>query len=231
MTDLSFLPNALSAASQKIADTYCLGLLQSLVTGYPFLPITTASLRPHALVHILNDIVVNDRKNIIEFGSGLSTILIGRLIKRNALDSRILSVENDEGWAKTVSRLVRNEGIEDAIDVVHAPLVETGLALDGNLWYDVSVLDDRIAGRQFDMAIIDGPNAWQKGHEKARYPTLPYIYGKLNCGFCVYLDDANRPGENSIIQLWEKKYGTEFSKVGDTLAYCKTGGVFHSAAV
>lgn len=230
-TDLSFLQSVLSEAPQKLADTYCLGLLQPLMTGYPFVPVTTGSLRPLALVEILNEVIVNGRKNIIEFGTGLSTLLIGRLIKKNALDIRLLSVEQDEGWVNVMTGLLRNEGINEAADILYAPLAETALARDGNLWYDVNILDDRTDGSQFDLVIVDGPTAWQTGRELARYPALPYIFGKLSRSFCVYLDDINRPGESSIIQLWQNECKIQFSTMGDSLAYFKTPGSFHSAPI
>jgi hypothetical protein len=231
LSELSRLQHAFSAASQKMDDSYCLGLLQSLLVGYPFLPVTTGALRPLALAEILNEILINDRRNIIEFGSGLSTLLIGRLIKRNGLDARILSVESDEGWAGKLTGLIQKEGTEEMIDILYAPLRETALGLDGNLWYDVDVLNGRTAGKTFDLVIVDGPTAWQKGRERARYPALPYIFGCLDKRYCIYLDDANRPGESAILQQWQKELGIGFSILGGTLAWYKTGDSYYSAPI
>src|SRR5690606_36365313 len=64
-------------------DILSVNFLNTLMNGYPYLPFSGSSLRPFCLNHILNDIVINNRKHIIEFGSGISTILIGRLIKKN----------------------------------------------------------------------------------------------------------------------------------------------------
>jgi predicted O-methyltransferase YrrM len=71
---------------------------------------------------MLNDIVINDRKSIIEFGSGLSTIMIGRLIKKNGLDTRVLPVEHDEEWMKALAGILKNENTGDAVTLLHARL-------------------------------------------------------------------------------------------------------------
>lgn len=231
MTDIYRFQHILAESGRRIDDIYCLGLLQSLMAGYGFLPITAGSLRPFCLVHMLNDIVLNGRNNIIEFGSGLSTILIGRLIKRSKLNTRLISVEHDRQWANVLTEILQNESIGDEVEIICAPLKESDLAVDGNLWYDVNAVNEQTAYKKFDMVIIDGPPAWQKGHEKARYPALPYIFNKLDGKFCIYLDDADRSGENTTLQLWQKKYGMEFSIMGGTLAYFAVGGSFYSAPI
>ena len=68
---------------------------------------------------MLNDIVTNDRKSIVEFGSGMSTIMIGRLIKNNGLDSRLVTVEHDKGWVDVLAGILRKESIHDVIDNRH----------------------------------------------------------------------------------------------------------------
>src|SRR5690554_1898626 len=63
-----------------------------------FIPFTTWSVSPSIILHILNDIVINKRCNIIEFGSGASTIYIARLIQTLKLDVKFFSVESNEEW-------------------------------------------------------------------------------------------------------------------------------------
>jgi hypothetical protein len=67
---------------------------------YPYLPQSQGSIDNHSLLIIINDILLHQRQSIIEFGSGISTILIGRLIRKNGLDTRLISVENDVRWAE-----------------------------------------------------------------------------------------------------------------------------------
>ncbi|WP_276483907.1 class I SAM-dependent methyltransferase [Paraflavitalea pollutisoli] len=227
----AYLAKNVTIGAQKLDDIYSLGLLQPLLQDYPFLPITGASLRPYCLVHILNDIIVNRRKSIIEFGSGVSTILIGRLLKKNRLEARLISVEHNEEWCGVLQEQLTREGLGDRAEVIHAPLTDSVLGLDGNEWYDRDLLSRRLDDRRFDMVIVDGPPAWQQGREKARYPALPFILDRLLPHYSLYLDDANRSGEQSIIELWKNEYGIRFINAGNTLAYTRIGEVFFTEPI
>lgn len=87
-----------NADSLRLEDIYALNLLRPLITGYPYTPFTGASFRPFWLAYIIIDIVLNSRNNIIEFGYGVSTIIIGRLIKKNNLKANLISIEHDANW-------------------------------------------------------------------------------------------------------------------------------------
>lgn len=39
-----------------------------------YIPFTDYALSPYSIAHILNDLAINSRKNIVEFGSGTSSI-------------------------------------------------------------------------------------------------------------------------------------------------------------
>ena len=56
------------------------------------------SLRPFVLVSLLNEIIINKRNTIIEFGAGISTIMPGRLSKMNNLSTVIVSVKENFNW-------------------------------------------------------------------------------------------------------------------------------------
>jgi predicted O-methyltransferase YrrM len=225
---MGFLEKTLITGSQKIDDVYSIGLLQPLLNGYPYLPFTGASLRPFCMVHILNDIVVNGRKNIIEFGSGLSTILMGRLIKKNNLSATVFSVEHNKEWVNVLDGILVSEGLSEIIDIALAPLKEWELFHSKYYWYDSELLADRINSKKFDMVIIDGPPAWERGKENARFPAVTFIKDKLKADHSIYLDDANRPGEKHILERWKQQYATDFTITGGTLAYYYSHNVFYA---
>lgn len=211
-----------------IADIYALNLLQPLIQGYPFLPFTGSSFRPFCLAHIINDITINGRKNIIEFGSGVSTVLIGRLIKKNNLKATILSIDHDENWLKVLTALISNEGLDSIVTLVHAPLAANALALDNNFWYDLEVLSKMTKNGFYDMMIVDGPPAWEISKAKSRYPALSFIIKNLSPNFSIYLDDANREGELFILKTWEKEARIKFKITGGTLAFSYSGLSFYT---
>src|SRR5574337_237471 len=213
----------------KLDDIYCLNLLQPLVGNYPFLPMTGGSLRPFCLVHLLNDLLINQRKSIIEFGSGISTILIGRLIQRQRLRTQVISIEHEKKWTAELRKVIKKEQLDKFVTVINAPLVKCKLHPDNNYWYDLNVLDNHIEKRKkFDMVIIDGPPAWQQGKELARYPALPYLKNKLSERVAIYLDDANRNGEQTILHMWQKKYSINFTLRGSTLAVYTSGHAYYT---
>ncbi len=213
--------------SLKIDDIYSLNILQPLLNGHPYLPFTGSSLRPFCLNYILNDIIVNNRKSIIEFGSGISTIMIGRLIKVNKLKTKLLSIEHNYDWVNVLSAILKTEGLEDVIEIQYSPLESCKLSIDNNQWYKLENLNNVTENKFFDMVIIDGPPAWEANKSKSRYPALPFIWDKLALSFSVFIDDASRLGEKNVIQLWENNFGIKFSVVGNTLGYYHKGSSYY----
>jgi hypothetical protein len=212
----------------KLEDTYSLALLNPLLGEFPFIPFTGASLRPFCLAHIINDIVVNDRKHIIEFGSGISTVVIGRLIKSNKLASSLVSIEHDQAWVEVLNSLLAREDLHHCVKVAWVPLAPSDLALDANGWYDTELLERNLSSAVFDMAIVDGPPAWAAGKAKARYPALPFMYERLSERCSVYLDDAERAGEREVLALWHQKFPLRFTLTGNTLAFACRGESFYT---
>jgi predicted O-methyltransferase YrrM len=211
-------------------DTYALTLLQPLLKDGRLLPFTGASLRPLCLLHLVNDIVINHRRKILEFGSGISTIIIGRLIKFNGLKSRVISIEHDASWVAEMRDLITLENLEEVVRIVHAPLISTQQTFPTNQWYDTSIIDRELNG-VFDMVIIDGPPAWETQKKEARYQALPFVFPRLAQKSIVYLDDANRKGEQKIINRWEKEFNIKFKTTGSRLAYFTQGENFYAEPI
>jgi hypothetical protein len=212
----------------KLEDTYSLALLSPLLSDFPFIPFTGASLRPFCLAHIINDIVINGRKHIMEFGSGISTVMIGRLIKMNKLDATLVSIEHDQAWVEVLNGLLAREDLHHCVRVAWVPLATSDLVLDANKWYDTGILEGSLSSAAFDMVIVDGPPAWETGKGKARYPALPFVYDKLSERCSVYLDDADRAGERAVLALWHQKFPLRFTLTGSTLAFAYRGESFYT---
>jgi predicted O-methyltransferase YrrM len=208
---------------RRSEDILAMAYLQPLINSY--LPFTNSSLRPYNIACILNDIIINQRNVILEFGSGISTILIGRLIKQHELNAEITSVEHDKGWMDVIQKTIKKENLNGVIKLVYAPLRPNKQS--NNEWYDEVNLKE-ITTKCYDMVVIDGPPAWEKYKEEARFPALPFIINHLNENSVLYLDDANREGEQKIIRQWEENYNIKFNFMG-TLAYFNKGRFFNPA--
>jgi len=209
----------------QLDDLYAWQLLSPLIQGHPYLPVTGAAVRPICLAHILNDVVINRRRRVLEFGAGVSTVLLGRLIRQRDLHTRVLAVEHEPEWAEMIRRQVAGESLERAVEVLAVPLVEDG---PRGPWYDEQAIAQACGPEPFDLVVVDGPPAWQPGDEQARYPALGFVLPLLAERCAVYLDDANREGERAILERWQQESDLEFEIVSGTLARAQRGAAFYT---
>ncbi len=184
----------------------------------PYLPWGAGAMRPAGLVAVCNDVVLNGRRRVVELGSGVSTILLARLLtQRRPLGGfRLAAVEHDAGWAQWVTDQLDREGTGKNVVVVHAPLLPHALAEGALAWYDETVvaagLEVALQGDLIDLLVVDGPPAYAAGHGLARYPALPVLHHRLAPGATVILDDVERPGEREVLRRWERETGLDFDR-------------------
>lgn len=174
-----------------------------------YLPWSTGAMRPAGLVTLLNDVWLRTPSLIVELGSGLSTILIARLLRQLG-QGRLLAVEHDEVWAIRIQRQLDREGLADVADVVRAPLRPHVRSWGGSEWYDDHAIVAAVDRSLIDLLVVDGPPAWQLGSERARYPALGSLASSLAAGATVVLDDVERAGEQDVIARWEREHGLVF---------------------
>ena len=184
----------------------------------PYLPWGAAVMRPTGLVAVCNDIVLNRRRRVVELGSGVSTILLVRLLSQHdpRAGFRMVAVEHDAEWAQWVTEQLNREGVGHNVVVIHAPLLAHRLAEPGVPWYDDAAvaagLDAVLRGDLIDLLLVDGPPAFAAGHGLARYPALPVLVDRLAPGATVVLDDVERPGEQEVLRRWERETGLDFHR-------------------
>ena len=208
----------------KIEDIYSYLLIQDLVKFPEYFATTTSSLRFHTLAVILNDIIINQRKSIIEFGSGVSTLAISNLIKKNNLKCSFVSIEDNKEWFDLISSFLSRNDLQKNVKIIYAPLESSDLALEDNLWYSMQALNNGISKEsKISLAIIDGPAAWKPKIRLSRYPAIPYLINFLTEEYSIYLDDTNRKGEKEVFSLWHQKYNLKFEQINDTSAVCIKG--------
>lgn len=169
-----------------------------------FTPWNPGAMRPGGVVAILNDIALNQRQRVIECGSGMTTMIIARLLKERG--GRLVTIEHDPGWAAYVARELERQGLGQSAEVVEAPLERSPLGLDDNPWYASTAVESALTalGGMADLLIVDGPPAFRPGTELARYPALPAFEPALSEGCTVILDDAGRDGERRVLARWEE---------------------------
>lgn len=192
-----------------LLDTIAIQKLVTLSDGY--IPWTASSIRPSAIVKILNDITINERKNIIEFGSGVSTVFIAKTIRNSG--GHLYTVDHDGSWIKVVKKMLKKENLGDVVSFIHAPMNASIFSLNKSDWYDEKKLRALSEYDPFDLIIVYGPLAYTKELRLSRYPALPFLMSiqKVHKNATVILDDIDRRGEQEIISLWEKGFGFRFS--------------------
>jgi predicted O-methyltransferase YrrM len=177
-----------------------------------YLPWTPAAMRPSGVVAVLNEIVVNRRNRIVELGAGVSTFYMARLLRQRG--GHVWTVEHDDRWADLVDRGLAEEGLTDVVTLIRAPLTPTALAWPGEegRWYDRDVVRAGCAGRSIDLLVVDGPPADRPGRRHSRYPAIAFFTPLLADDYAIILDDISRPGEQELMDCWERELGIAFER-------------------
>jgi predicted O-methyltransferase YrrM len=176
-------------------------------------------MRPAGIAAVCNEVIVGARRRIVELGSGVSTVLLARLLTRRRPRGgwRLVAIEHDAAWVQRVSDELDREGVGDRVEVLHAPLVPHAVAAGDLLWYDEAAvtagLDTALGGDLIDLLVVDGPPAFAPGFGLARYPALPVLRHRLVAGATVVLDDVERPGEQEVVRRWEHEFGLSFQRL------------------
>lgn len=185
-------------------------LLQDLLRDYGFVPVSGSAMSFESILTICNDILINDRRAIIEFGSGISTLAIASLIHRRNLTCRFVSIDGNDAWQSIIRRSLHDAGTAQAVQLIHSPVVPHRLSLAGNTWYDLDPSHPSIASVKFDCVVVDGPEACNERIALARYPALPFLRDHLDAErLFVLLDDAERAGEREIRRRWHAEMGLD----------------------
>jgi len=175
--------------------------LRPLLDGRPYLPWTDGALRPAALVAILNEIVFAGRLTVVELGSGVSTVVVGRLLAERG--GTLTSVEHDPDWASIVRSQIAHEGLGDIVELVSEPLEPHPDSWAGAPWYSGNAIASLPSA--IDLLLVDGPPGYGEGMSHSRYPALSTIADRLAPGALVILDDADRDPEREIIERWQER--------------------------
>jgi Methyltransferase domain len=206
-------------------DTHALQALQPLALS--FAPWNAYAMRPAGLLAVLNDIVANRRRHVVECGGGVSTLFIARLLAERG--GRLQTIEDDQRWAEMLACELDREGLSEHASVICAPLVPALSPWPGDdaRWYSSATLDAAIT-EPIDVLIVDGPSAYAKPTRRARYPALPYFRRLLATDCAVFLDDVARRGEREVLARWEQEFGLRFERryVRGRIAIARTGTSF-----
>jgi hypothetical protein len=141
------------------------------------------------------------RGPVLECGSGLTTIVLGRLAE--AIGTTVWSLEHMPSWGAKVGDVLIERGI-DAVRLVAAPLKSYG-EFD---WYDA---DTSRMPERFSLVICDGPPSSTRG---GRFGLVPVMRERLADDCVILLDDAERASEQDTVRRWAQDMVGRYAVIG-----------------
>ena len=153
------------------------------------------------MVTVLNEIALASRRTVVELGSGISTIVIGRLMAERG--GKVVAVEHDPEWAGWVRSQIDLERLSASTEVIVSPLEPHPASWDGAPWYSrrsVALLPESV-----DLLLVDGPPGYGDGRAHSRYPAMAALASRLSAQAIVILDDADREAEREIVARWSEE--------------------------
>jgi hypothetical protein len=181
-----------------------LGALVSLspLRSLPVLPYSDMALDGIELNAVISYAMLNEPKCIVECGSGVSTVMLGNLLKARE-SGHLYALEEDEGWCRLMLDLVRAQGLDQYVTVYWAPVEGT--------WYARTVARKLIEEvERIDLLLVDGP---QTKDVQSRYDALGYFRERLDASSVVMLHDVNRAQESEILRRWQAEFDVSVERV------------------
>ncbi|NOT12423.1 MAG: class I SAM-dependent methyltransferase [Methylococcaceae bacterium] len=191
-------PDTLNLTYQQLQAFTALDRRLNLTYALP--PLRGWAASPDFLLLLAEHVHRQQPEVIVECSSGASTIVLAQSAKQNG-KGHVYSLEHDVHYAEKTRQALIKHGLQGWSTVIDAPLQDYSFAGQSYRWYK---LDDEIQSKQIDMLIIDGPPA--NLNCCARYPAGPLLLPLLNKNAMVFLDDADRPDEQEIINIWMSKF-------------------------
>ncbi|MBK1686101.1 O-methyltransferase [Rubrivivax gelatinosus] len=185
---------------RSVGDIHGLVRIQPLAQQLP-LPIGGGwALTGDAAAVLVREAQLRKPRTILELGSGVSTLLLGQVL-RNAGGGRLVSIDHDAAWAARTRENLKLMGLEDVVSVVDAPLRTRTVGEQRYDWYDIpdAVLDEL---GPIDLLLVDGPPQRSGDTLPARFPALPVLGPRLSDDALVFVDDADRAQERTMVQWW-----------------------------
>lgn len=159
--------------------------------------------------YLIRKILAAPSGNVIDIGSGISTLIEGYALKKRG-NGKVISLEHDPHYFQQTAELIKEHRLENYIDLYLCPLIDYKIDDKSWLWYDLSNV--KISGKAC-IVFVDGPPG--KTQKQARYPAVPLLRKYIGKETSILLDDGRRQEEQEIAEEWSKKFRlvTEHTKL------------------
>lgn len=147
------------------------------------------------LILLAEKILCEKPETVVEFGSGITTLVIARCLRLNGR-GKLISYDHDAAFAEVTRRRAERLGLPHDVRTVRLiPASALGYA---GVWYEMPGLPETI-----DLLVIDGPP--RPYHPETR-GGAGAIFSRLSPGGAILLDDASRPGEQAVAARWRREF-------------------------
>ncbi|WP_169517110.1 class I SAM-dependent methyltransferase [Azohydromonas australica] len=184
--------------------------LQSLWSGQgtPMPPLHGWPVSSDIALHLAELLRTERYDQVIEFGSGSSTLIIARL-QQQLGGGRLLTFEHLSKYHEQTTALLQRGGLKESVDLQLAPLASRGGANGREYrYYDCDTALARTAQALRGVSapkllvFVDGPPAATGA--MARYPALDAVLVHFPAAALHFLlDDYGRQDEKDIVKTWE----------------------------
>ncbi|HEY8472994.1 MAG TPA: class I SAM-dependent methyltransferase [Natronosporangium sp.] len=167
----------------------------------PLPPSRNWAASPDLLLYLTTLVLERRPRLVVELGSGLSTVWLSYAMERAGTGGKVISLEHEPAFAARTEQLVAAHGLDAVSELRCAPLTDVELAGETWPWYHPDLLADIV---DCELLFVDGPPGATR--DRARYPALPLLAGKLADHAAVILDDCVRSDEQAILAEWTRQF-------------------------
>ena len=173
--------------------------------------ITKSTLSEDTLSFMSGYIKEHKISRILEFGSGLSTLLNVKTLHEDLrlTDYTYVSVDDSEKYLQITKDLVDKSYPNHCIQFVKAPITQVKLNNTSFLSYSNKAVYPIIKPSKFDLVLIDEPMGHKYGREFPLYMALPGIEEDT----LILLDDSKREYEQNNLNSWRHFFGDDIQIV------------------
>ena len=200
--DVSHQKSELKKLEKRVIGSGTSGWFERTLQPELALPLYSGwELHPETRSYLIKDILEKTPENVVEVGSGISTLLTAYALEING-KGFIWSLEHDRAFAESTQSMLRAHKLEHRVKIITVDLTKLNLENWNGYWYDTEVIN-KVLPESIDYLTVDAPP--QKTGELARYPAVPVLSERLSESAVILLDDAKRDDEVKITQRWQEE--------------------------
>jgi len=160
---------------------------------------------PDFIMTILLKILETTPRNIIETGSGSSSLLISEFLTNKGLSTDHIALEDQKKYYDGYyNRLASNKS-----KIIYAPLKTYQIDQQSYEWYDITGLDQL---EYIDLLVIDGPA--KKNGKNIRQDALTILNTILHVSpRMIIIDDTQRTADHDMAMEWAADFHYNYEKL------------------